>query len=208
MPTDASPALGAPDNWVAPLARAVPALVLGLVITFSQDHTASFGLLAFGIFAVFTAAVLLASGLRADRAIRGPVLTQGIVTAVAGIAALLVPSAEHGYVVLIVSGWALVTGALETVNGLRFRRVRAAARDWLLTGALTLALGLVFLLVPSGFAEDYSVEDGDRVISGVVTADVMLVGLLGAWAVLVGVQLAIATISLRSPRTAPQKAEA
>ena len=47
MPSEASPALGAPDTWVAPLARAVPALVLGLVITFSQDHSAAFGLVAF-----------------------------------------------------------------------------------------------------------------------------------------------------------------
>ena len=42
--SEASPALGAPDTWVAPLARALPALVLGLVITFSQDHSARLGL--------------------------------------------------------------------------------------------------------------------------------------------------------------------
>ena len=63
MPAEASPALGAPDTWVAPLARAVPALVLGLVITFSQDHSAAFGIVGFGAFAVVTSAVLLASGL-------------------------------------------------------------------------------------------------------------------------------------------------
>jgi len=84
VPTEASPALGAPDHWVAPLARAVPALALGLVITFSPDHSARLGLVGFGVLAVVWAAVLFASALRADRAVRGLVVVQGAVTAVAG----------------------------------------------------------------------------------------------------------------------------
>lgn len=201
MPAEASPALGAPDTWVAPLARAVPALVLGLVITFSQDHSAAFGIVGFGAFAVVTSAVLLASGLRADRAVRGLVLVQGVVTGVAGIAALLVPTGGVGFLVAVVSAWAIVTGALEAVSGIRFRRARIAARDWLLTGVLTAVLGLVLLLVPQGYADDYAV--GDQL--GTVTADILLVGILGAWAVLVGVQLAIAAFTLRAPRPATTK---
>ncbi|MFT4030236.1 MAG: DUF308 domain-containing protein [Protaetiibacter sp.] len=202
MPTEASPALGAPDTWVAPLARAVPALALGLVITFSQDHSAGLGLVGFGVFAVVTAAVLLASGLRADRAVRGLVLVQGVVTAVAGIAALVLPGGGIGYLVPVVSAWAIVAGALETVNGIRFRRARAAARDWLVTGVLTVLLGLVVLLVPQTFADPYAVED----VTGTVTADILLVGILGAWAVVAGVQLAIAAGTLRTPRAASAKA--
>lgn len=203
---EASPALGAPDTWVAPLARALPALVLGLVITFSQDHSAAFGLVGFGVFAIVTASVLLASGLRADRAVRGLVLVQGIVTAVAGIAALVLPSGGVGYLVPVVSAWAIVTGALEAVNGIRFRRARAAARDWLVTGVLTVLLGLVFLLVPQGYSDDYAVEtDAGATVSGTVTADILLVGVLGAWAVILGVQLAIAAFSLRAPRPEPAK---
>lgn len=202
MPAEAPPALGAPDSWIAPLARAVPALVLGLVITFAQDHSAPLGLTAFGVFAVVTAAVLLASGLRADPAIRGLVLVQGVVTAVAGIAALVVPTRSVAVLVTVVSAWAIVAGALEAVNGIRFRRARPAARDWLVTGVLTVALGLVLLLVPQTFADPYTVADKGTVISGTVTADILLVGLLGAWAVIIGVQLAIAAFTLRAPRTA------
>lgn len=207
MPTEASPALGAPDTWVAPLARAVPALVLGLVITFSQDHSAPFGLVGFGVFAVVTAAVLLASGLRADRGARGLVLLQGVVTAVAGVAALVAPAGGLGYLVLVVSAWAIVAGALEAVNGIRFRRGRIAARDWLVTGVLTVLLGLAFLLVPQTFSDPYAIEDeGEVVFAGTVTAEILLVGILGAWAIIAGVQLAIAAGSLRVPRTASAKA--
>jgi uncharacterized membrane protein HdeD (DUF308 family) len=206
--SEASPALGAPDTWVAPLARSLPALVLGLVITFSQDHSAALGLVAFGVFGIVTASVLLASALRADRSVRGLVLLQGIVTAVAGIAALVLPGGI-GYLVPLVSAWAIVTGALEAVNGVRFRRARPAARDWLFTGVLTAMLGLVFLLVPQDYADSYAVADAaDRVVSGVVTADILLVGILGAWAIILGVQLAIAAFSLRAPRPVSTKVSA
>lgn len=198
MPAEASSALGAPDNWVAPLARALPALTLGLLITFSQDHSATLGLISFGVFAVVTAAILLASALRADSALRGSVLLQGIFTAIAGIAALVLPGGGIGYLVYVVSGWAIVAGAIETVNGIRFRKTRPAGRDWLLTGVLTLLLGLAFLLVPQNLADSYGVDD----VSGVITADIVLVGIFGAWAIIVGVQLVIAAITLRTPKPA------
>lgn len=198
---DASPSLGAPDTWVAPLARALPALLLGLVITFNKDHSAAFGLFAFGVFAVVTAAVVLATGLRADRPIRGLVLVQGAVTAVAGIAALVLPNGGLGCLVVVVSAWAIVAGSLETVNGIRFRRSRPVARDWLVSGVITVLLGVAYLLIPQNYSDDYAVEDGaGGVFSGAVTADILLVGVLGAWAIIQGVQLAIAAVSLRTPR--------
>lgn len=203
---DVSPSLGAPDTWVAALARALPALMLGLVITFSKDHSASFGLFVFGVFAVVTGAVLLASGMRADRSVRGLVLVQGVVTAIAGIAALLLPSGGLGYLVPLVSAWAILSGSLETVNGIRFRRTRPVARDWLVSGVITVLLGVIFLLVPQNYIDDYAVEDGaGGVISGAVTADILLVGVLGAWAIIQGVLLAIAAVSLRTPRAEKAK---
>ena len=40
----------------------------------------------------------------------------------------------------------------------------------------------------------------------VITADIVLVGILGAWAIIVGVQLVIAAITLRTPRPAVTEA--
>lgn len=201
VPADARPQFGAPDSWVAPLARAIPAIVIALVITFSADHSARFGLAAFGTYAVVASAVLLASGLRADSAIRGVVLLQGAVTAAAGIAALVLPPGTSG-LVFLVSGWAVITGALELVNGLRFRGSRLIARDWILTGSATLLLAVAILLVPQDFTDEFAAEDKGTVVSGVLTADVMFVGFIGAWAAIVGVQLVIAAITLRDARSA------
>lgn len=203
-----SPALGAPDSWVAPLARAIPAIVLGVAITFSQDHSAALGLTAFGIFAVVTAAVLLASALRADRALRGTAWIHGVVTAIAGIAALVSPQRDLGVLILVVSAWAILTGALETINGVRFRRTRPIARDWLLGGVITIVLALVFLLVPRDYTDPFRVEDKGVVVSGVVTADITLVGVLGAWAFILGALYAIAAVSLRTTRPQPEEVDA
>ncbi len=209
MSAAASPALGAPDSWVAPLARAIPAIIVGIVITFSQDHSAALGVTAFGVFAIVTAAVVLASALRADRALRGITWVHGIVTAVAGIAALALPERTLGVLVLLVSAWAIITGALDVVNGIRFRRTRPIARDWLLAGGLTVVLGFVFLIFPKDYADPFAIEEkGEIVASGVVTADVSLVGVFGAWAFIIGALFAIAAVSLRTVRPDPVEVDA
>lgn len=192
MPAPTSPA--ANTGWVVPVLRAVPALVLGLVITFSPDHSAAFGLVAFGLYALVAGAVLLVSALRGlfEAGARLLFVLQAIVTLLAGIAAMVLPGGGTPYLVWVLSAWAVLAGALELVNGLRHRRTSPAARDWILTGALTLLLGVAVLLVPPGLAISYA---GPDEVTRVLTDAIVVVGMLGAWAVIVGVQLAIAAVS-------------
>jgi uncharacterized membrane protein HdeD (DUF308 family) len=189
-----------------PLARAVPALVLGLVITFSSDHSAAFGLIAFGIFALVTGAVLVAAAIRHlfDAAARTLFLIQGVVTLLAGVAAIVLPSGGTPYLIWVVSAWAILAGALELVNGIRLRRTASGARDWLLTGALTLLLACAVLVVPPGLAQEFT---GPDEVTRVLTAAIMVVGLIGAWAVIVGVQLGIAAIPPRAADPADSDTE-
>ncbi|WIB36300.1 hypothetical protein [Curtobacterium sp. MCJR17_043] len=44
--------------WPVPVLRAVPAAVIAMVITFSPNHSAGFGLVLFGVFALVDGAVL------------------------------------------------------------------------------------------------------------------------------------------------------
>ena len=62
--------------------------------------------------------------------------------------------------------------------------------------------------MPKDFADDYGFEDKGVVVSGTVTSDITLVGVLGAWAFILGALLAIAAISLRSPRPHPVEVDA
>lgn len=180
--------------WMLPAARAALAIALGLAITFTGGHTAAFGLVAFGVFAVLSGLLLLAStfGPRAAREARTAFRAQGAVSVVAGIAALALPSGGTGYLVWVLSGWAIVTGALELVSGIRARGRAAAWTDWTAVGALTVLLGIVVLVIPPDISDAFSGEKG---VEGLVTSPIILVGMLGGWAVITGVLQAIAAAS-------------
>jgi len=161
--------------------RAVIALIAAVVVTFTQGaHTPVFGLVVFGCFAIAdgiaTAVLTFVFGPRSLT--RTLFVIQGAIGVVAGVLALTLASSGLGLFLYLVTVWGALTGFLELYSGLRDRGRDAAARDWLVTGALTAVLALVLLLVP---------------------ADALLaVGLFGAWAVIVGVFQGIGAVSLRS----------
>src|SRR5690606_2552867 len=87
-----------------------------------------------------------------------------------------------GALVAILVAFATVTGAIELGVGLSFRRDSAHARDAVLTGILTLVFALAIVLIPLDFAHAWeTVTKEGGIVSGVVTADVVIVGLFGAY---------------------------
>ncbi|WP_294179582.1 DUF308 domain-containing protein [uncultured Schumannella sp.] len=181
------------------LGRGLVAVALGLVITFSPDHSAGFGLIAFGAYAVAAAAIQLAAlrGRRPDRHDgRGLTVVQAVATLVAGIAALAIPVAAPAVFVAIVSAWALLVGGVDLTLAVRVRRSGGSARDAVVLGVLALALALAVLVVPPDYLQPWEVADRTGAIeaSGAVTASIMVVGLLGAWAVIQGLLLVISAI--------------
>jgi uncharacterized membrane protein HdeD (DUF308 family) len=176
----AVPAQKAKRYWVVPVVRAVVALIAAAVITFTRDvHTAEFGLIVFGAYAVVEGAAVALLSLRTvvDSLTRTLFVVQGAIGVLAGILALTLSGSGLGLYLFVVSVWAALTGFLELYSSLRNRGKDPAARDWLVTGAVTAALAVVFLLIPS-----------DAVLA---------IGLFGAWAVVVGVFQAIGGASLQ-----------
>jgi len=166
--------------WVVPVVRAVIALIAAAVITFTRDaHNAQFGLVVFGAYAVIEGAVVAVLSLRtlADPLTRTIFMVQGAIGVLAGVLALALSTSGLGLYLFLVSVWAALTGFLELYSGLRNRGKHPASRDWIVIGALTAVLALVFLLIPSD--------------------SVLAIGLFGAWAVVAGVFQAIGGVSLR-----------
>ncbi len=176
---DSSPAVRSP--WLAPVLRAVPAIAVGLAITFSADHSALLGLVMLGVFGLASALVLLATSLQLESTepVRGLHRGLALVAAVAGVlaamAAALVGSALP-VLLLLIGGYAVLAGALELVWGIRHRGRSALARDGVVIGIGTLALAIVLALVAD---------------------PVSAVGFFGAYAVMLGIFLIIAGLSLR-----------
>lgn len=183
-----------------PVARAVPALALSVVVAFTPDHSAPLGYVSFGVFAVVTGAILAASGLRlgARGVTRSVTIAQGLVSVVAGIVALALPAGGLPFFVFLLSAFAAITGFLELYLGLRGRGRDQSARDWVFVGGLTVVLAIVMLLVPPEFQHVFSGPDD---IERELTASVIIVGALGAYWAIVGVYLVIAGLSLKWAKT-------
>lgn len=182
--------------WPLPIARAIPAAALAVVITFSADHSAAFGLTMFGPFAILSGAAIIVIAARrlAASGVRPYVMAQGVVSVVLGIAALAATSGGVPAFFLIVTSWAAITGALELYSGLRSRGRFVAAGDWLTVGAFTAVAAIVLVLVPPDFREEFI---GEQKVSGVLDSAIVAVGLLGAYAAIIAVFLMIAGLSAR-----------
>lgn len=185
------------------LARALFAVVAAAMITFSPDHSASVGLSVFSGFAIATGLVLLLSAwLVFPAGQRALVLTLGVLNMLAGMATGIPLFRTTEVFFGVVAAWAIVTGLVEGITGLRRMRraaggsnARSEARDELTVGVIGVVLGLGLLLVPTGYALDYYIAEAER--SFTLTGITIGVGLFGAYAAIIGVYLAIAAFSPR-----------
>ena len=188
--TTSADSSAAPSPWVAPVLRAVPALAVGLIITFTADHSPALGLVALAGFGLASALVLALTSLRMRRGEPLRPLHRGlaVIAGTAGALGLVVLAAGGGglaLLLLLVGGYAVLAGALELVWGIRHRDRSPLARDAVVIGVGTLALAIVLALV------------GDPVSA---------VGFFGAYAVVLGIFLLIAGLSLKWSTPAKESA--
>ena len=186
-------ALG-PRYWILVLARAVPAAIIAIFITFSADHSVRLGALSLGIFAVITAGLLIPTALRELTGTpRLLVLGQGIVLGVGAVLAFLGLGASVSYLLYVTSAIFVVSGALELTAGL-IARGSAVARDWIFLGGLSVLFGLVVLLIPVDLVDVITIPD--QTVAP-LTAPTVVVGGLGAYTAIAAVYLVIAALSLK-----------
>ncbi|MCS5723164.1 hypothetical protein N1028_04560 [Herbiconiux sp. CPCC 203407] len=176
--TDSPRTLPRSPYWGVPVARAIPFIVTALVITFSSNHSAQVGLYAYGVFALISGVLTAVLSWRtlAERSLRVNFLIQGISGIVFGALALAVNGGGLGFLLFCATMNSAICGFLELYAGLR-NSTNPAARDWAITGALTVVFALVLIFFP--------------------TDPVFAVGMLGAYAAIVGLLLVIAGLSLR-----------
>lgn len=187
-PTSGNPVV-APAYWLVLVLRAIPAIVVGLVITFMEDHSPYVALISFGVFALVSGLVLLVGALQTirDRVVRRMILGQGVISIITGAAAVSLWGSSIGVLLFIVTIYAALTGVLELYSGIRSRGV-PPARDWVTAGAYTAIAAIVFVLLPPD--------------------SILATGLIGAYAIILGVFLVIAGLSLKWAPQNPATIEA
>jgi len=164
--------------WGVPVARAVPFVVTALVITFSPNHSAQAGLLAYGVFAIVSGIIVGTLSWRTvpEKSTRVIFLIQGVSNVVFGALALGFNAGGLGFFLFCATMNSAICGFLELYSGLRQTK-NPASRDWAVVGALTVVFALVLIFFP--------------------TDPVFAVGMFGAYAAIVGLFLVIAGLSLR-----------
>jgi uncharacterized membrane protein HdeD (DUF308 family) len=164
--------------------RAIPTLIAAGVITFSGNHGAVIGLVVFVGYAFLVSPVLLLTIPMVPLTGVARITTgiQAISTVSAGAVAAATLTGGLSALVLVISIWAAITGAMELYAGYRSTD-RVIARELLTLGALTAVLAIVIGVIPMN--------------------DVYAVGIFGAYAMIIGLFLVIAGISLRAGASAP-----
>ncbi|RDH98714.1 hypothetical protein DEU32_105311 [Curtobacterium sp. AG1037] len=192
--------------WPIPVLRAVPAAVVAVVITFSANHAAGYGLVLFGVVVLVDAVVLAVAGTRRltdDPRSRRTTLVHAGIDVVAAVAAFVTSGLGLPAFIAVVVAWAVLTGALELTQGLRARGRSPFARDWTTIGGLTLLLAVAFLLTPPDYSQRLG---GIEKVSGTLDASIVLVGLLGAYLAIAAVFHVIAGLSHKWGTAAPTAA--
>lgn len=137
-------------NWWAVMVRGVAALAFGLITLVVPGITLGALLMVFGVFAIIDGIFSLAAGIRASghREHWGSLVVSGLMGLAVGLIALIAPIAAAVGFALLIGVWSLVTGFTQILAAIRLRRV--IENEWLMAlgGALSVALGLLFLLLP------------------------------------------------------------
>ncbi|SJM66895.1 hypothetical protein [Gulosibacter sp. 10] len=187
--------------WKSMLFRALPALIGAAVITFTQEHHARFGFAVFGAVVLWSGIIVgfEAVGIK-GHPIRGFVFTRSIFSAIVGGFALFMATGGHdwanvGAFIWTVSIWALVTGVVELLAAFVVRRDSTLRSEILLSGAITMLLGIIVAFVPPDLDAEYG---GIEHVEGSLTADVQAIGFVGAYFAVLGVLLIIEAITLRA----------
>lgn len=178
------------------LLRALIAAAAALMITFSSDHSAPIGLAVFSGFVFVTAlAHILAAWLVQPAGARWPFVLLAAFGLMAGMATGVPMWRTDDLFFVVVTAWAVLTGGMELLAGLRARRsADPLARDAITVGAFGILLAVLLMLIPAGFLQEYSISGaGDFVLSGIILG----VGMFGGYAAVVAVFLAIAGLTPR-----------
>jgi uncharacterized membrane protein HdeD (DUF308 family) len=185
--------------WIAQLARGILAVALGVTISLTLEHSPTFGFLTFGAYALLSGILLLAAEVRGTYSAprRGLFVPAGIASLVAAAVAVVFVRNDVATLGLLIGLWAVVTGLLEGASGILMRRASPLARDWILGGVFTTVLGVFALVLPSDVVQPFT---GERGVAGTLTSSIILIGVLGAWAVITGVLQVISAISARGVR--------
>jgi uncharacterized membrane protein HdeD (DUF308 family) len=141
-------------HWWVFLLRGIVSALFGLAALLMPGLTLLTLVLVFGIYAIVDGVAAVFSSFNSrntdDRWWIG--LLEGIVSIIAGIAALIIPGIATLTLLIVIAVWAVLTGIMQIVAAIRLRR-EIDNEFWLgLSGVLSLIFGIYVFLFPGAGA--------------------------------------------------------
>ena len=168
------------SRWWALALRGVIAVLFGLLAFFIPGVTLVSLVMLFGFYAILDGVFDLVAAIKAPGH-HWPLLVEGIVGILAGIVTFLWPGITAMVLLYLIAFWAILTGVLEIVAGIRLRAVLANELLLILMGVISTLFGILIILFPGAGA-------------------LAIILWIGAYAVVFGVILIVLAFRLRSLR--------
>jgi uncharacterized membrane protein HdeD (DUF308 family) len=138
-------------NWWLVALRGALAVVFGVLTLVWPDVTLLALILLWGVYALVDGVSSIVLGAAVPGHRWANVLI-GVVGVLAGLVAILLPGETAVVLLVIIAVWAVVAGVIQVAAALALRRQLKHAWFLVVTGALTLVLGVVLLLNPGAGA--------------------------------------------------------
>ena len=138
-------------HWWALALRGVFAVLFGLLTFLIPGITLLTLVLLFGAYAILDGIFDIISAVKAPGRHR-PLVLEGVVGIIIGILTFIWPGITTMVLLYLIAFWAIFTGILEIVAGIRLREV--IANEWLLIlmGVLSVLFGFLILIFPGAGA--------------------------------------------------------
>jgi uncharacterized membrane protein HdeD (DUF308 family) len=136
-------------NWWAVSLRGLAGILFGIITFFAPGISLAALVLLFGAYALVDGVLAIVSAVRRRGADRWwLLLLEGLVGIAAGVLTFMWPAITAIALLYVIAAWALVTGAFEIAAAIRLRKVITG--EWLLvlSGILSIALGVLLVLFP------------------------------------------------------------
>lgn len=137
-------------NWWALVLRGIAAILLAIVTFAMPGITLAVLGTIFGIYALIDGVLAIVSTIKAVQGHRrwGAFLAEGILGILLGLYLMLFPLAAAAIFVTVLAIWAVITGILEIAAAFRLRRHMQGELLLILTGALSILVGIILFARP------------------------------------------------------------
>jgi uncharacterized membrane protein HdeD (DUF308 family) len=169
--------------WWLPLLRGVMLIILGGYALFRPGMTVVALTQVVGIFVIADGILAIVAGILGQTPSRGWTIVRGVIAILIGIFvfghAVAVAGITATVVLYVIAFGAIVTGVLEVMAAIQERKEIEGAGWLLLGGVLAILFGVLLLIAPLAFGE-------------------LVVRVLGAYAIIYGIALAVLAFRVRS----------